>query len=283
MSEEIQGEQVQPQGEITNSEGIPLKPEEQQALDRLAESRKTNAERETEGDVPEGYNPDGTPIEEMIDGKFKSQEDLLEAYKELEKKLGAKEPEPKQEEATKEQKEQADELSKATGIDSNTIQEFGKEYNENGSLSEESYKKLESFGFSKNDVDRYIQGQQAFAGTFTNSVYEVAGGQEEYSSLVQWAAENVDSAVINDYNKALADLDQANATRHLEYMKLKYQQGAPKEARRLEGDSGGTGMQPFTDKNEWQKAATNRLYGKDAKYTQMVDKRYLASRRKGLI
>lgn len=281
MSEEIQGEQVQPQGEITNSEGIPLKPEEQQALDRLAESRKTNAERETEGDVPEGYNPDGTPIEEMIDGKFKSQEDLLEAYKELEKKLGSNEPEPtNQEEASQ---EQAEELSKATGIDSNTIQEFGKEYNENGSLSEESYKKLEGFGFNKNDVDRYIQGQQAFAGTFTNSVYEVAGGQEEYTALVQWAADNVDSAVITDYNEALANLDQTNATRHLEYMKLKYQQGTPKEARRLEGDSGGTGMQPFTDKNEWQKAATNRLYGKDAKYTQMVDKRYLASRRKGII
>lgn len=282
MSEEIQGEQVQPQGEITNSEGIPLKPEEQQALDRLAESRKTNAERETEGDVPEGYNQDGTPIEEMIDGKFKSQEDLLEAYKELEKKLGSNEPEtkPSQEEASQ---EQAEELSKATGIDSNTIQEFGKEYNENGSLSEESYKKLEGLGFNKNDVDRYIQGQQAFAGTFTNSVYEVAGGQEEYTSLVQWAADNVDSAVINDYNEALANLDQTNATRHLEYMKLKYQQGTPKEARRLEGDSGGTGMQPFTDKNEWQKAATNRLYGKDAKYTQMVDKRYLASRRKGII
>jgi hypothetical protein len=281
MSEEIQGEQVQPQGEITTSEGIPLKPEEQQALDRLAESRKTNAERETEGDVPEGYNPDGTPIEEMIDGKFKSQEDLLEAYKELEKKLGSNEPEPtNQEEASQ---EQAEELSKATGIDSNTIQEFGKEYNENGSLSEESYKKLEGFGFNKNDVDRYIQGQQAFAGTFTNSVYEVAGGQEEYTSLVQWAADNVDSAVITDYNEALANLDQTNATRHLEYMKLKYQQGTPKEARRLEGDSGGTGMQPFTDKNEWQKAATNRLYGKDAKYTQMVDKRYLASRRKGII
>ena len=282
MSEEIQGEQVQPQGEITNSEGIPLKPEEQQALDRLAESRKTNAERETEGDVPEGYNPDGTPIEEMIDGKFKSQEDLLEAYKELEKKLGSNEPETpaKQEEAPQ---EQAEELAKATGIDSNTIQEFGKEYNENGSLSEESYKKLEGFGFNKNDVDRYIQGQQAFAGTFTNSVYEVAGGQEEYTALVQWAADNVDSAVITDYNEALANLDQTNATRHLEYMKLKYQQGTPKEARRLEGDSGGTGMQPFTDKNEWQKAATNRLYGKDAKYTQMVDKRYLASRRKGII
>ena len=282
MSEEIQGEQVQPQGEITNPEGIPLKPEEQQALDRLAESRKTNAERETEGDVPEGYNPDGTPIEEMIDGKFKSQEDLLEAYKELEKKLGSNEPEtkPSQEEASQ---EQAEELSKATGIDSNTIQEFGKEYKENGSLSEESYKKLEGFGFNKNDVDIYIQGQQAFTGTFTNSVYEVAGGQEEYTSLVQWAADNVDSAVITDYNEALANLDQTNATRHLEYMKLKYQQGTPKEARRLEGDSGGTGMQPFTDKNEWQKAATNRLYGKDAKYTQMVDKRYLASRRKGII
>jgi len=66
-------------------------------------------------------------------------------------------------------------------------------------------------------------------------------------------------------------------------MKLKYDTSAPKQTRRLEGDAGASGLQPFADKNEWQKAATNRLYGKDAKYTKMVDSRYLAARKRGIL
>jgi hypothetical protein len=42
-------------------------------------------------------------------------------------------------------------------------------------------------------------------------------------------------------------------------------------------------MQPFADKNQWQLAQQNRLYGKDAKYTNMVDKRFLASRKRGIL
>ena len=57
---------------------------EQEAIARYRESQQSQEERES--GMPEGYNDDGTPKEEMIGGKFKSQEDLLNAYQELEKK-----------------------------------------------------------------------------------------------------------------------------------------------------------------------------------------------------
>lgn len=249
---------------------------EQEALARFKESQKTEAEK-AEG-VPEGYNEDGTPKEELIDGKFKSQEDLLNAYKELEKKLSQPKDETKQEEKTtttdnNEQQPQTIDVAK-----------YGKEFVDNGSLSEASYDELAKMGFSKQDVDTYIATRQQMGTTFSESIYSKAGGQEGYTELVTWAADNLSPQMINEYNDALANLDTKRATELVEFMQFRKGESQPQQPRRLEGTADGVGgVQPFTDKNDWQKAMTNRLYGKDPKYTKMVDARYLTSRRKGIL
>ena len=250
---------------------------EQEAINRYKESQKTSEEK-ADG-VPEGYNEDGTPKEELIAGKFKSQEDLLKAYQELESKLGQpKEAEAPKEEASEETK--AETASEAAGFN---VTAYEKEYAETGSLSEKSYADLEKKGFTKQQVDQYIQGQTAYAESVKSNIYNSVGGQEKYVELINWVSQNMTEDVINDYNAAVDSLDQQKVLRNLEYMKLKYDQQAPQQTRRLEGDATGGGMQPFADKNQWQKAMTDRLYGKDAKYTKMVDQRYLASRKRGIL
>lgn len=257
-------------------EETPQMSEQQQveaaAKARYQESQKTSDEA-AEG-VPEGYNEDGTPKEELIAGKFKSQEDLLQAYNELQKKLG----EPKEPEAPKEEPKVEDTAD--TGFN---VNKYEQEVAENGKLSDESYADLAKKGFTKQQVDQYIQGQTAYAETVKNTIYNSVGGQEQYVEIINWASQNMTEDVINDYNSAVDSLDQQRVLRNLEYMKLKYDQQAPQGTRRLEGDSAGNGMQPFADKNQWQKAMTDRLYGKDAKYTKMVDQRFLASRKRGIL
>jgi hypothetical protein len=49
------------------------------------------------------------------------------------------------------------------------------------------------------------------------------------------------------------------------------------------GDNDVGGLKAFTDKGEWMEATSNRLYGRDKKYTDMVDGRYLKSKSKGTI
>lgn len=248
---------------------------EQEAINRYHESQKTQEEKAN--GVPDGYNEDGTPKEELIAGKFKSQEDLLKAYNELEKKLG----QPKEPDAPAGDKKET-EVTNDAG-ESFTVTKYEQEVLEKGNLSEDSYKELEKKGFTRKQVDQYIQGQRSYADGFNNNVYSSVGGQEAYTDLITWAADNIDAGTISDYNTSLAELDQQKTLRTLEYMKLKFDQANPKGARRIEGDSGGEGMQPFKDKNEWQRAMTNRLYGKDAKYTKMVDTRYLTSRKRGIL
>lgn len=275
MSEEVINQEVT---EGVSQEAPQVSPEDQAAIDRYKESI---GEKEKPSVVDTDYNEDGTPKEELIAGKFKSQEDLVKAYEELQKKMGQQstESEPVAEDApteTTETEETPEAVTPAT-------MKFEQEYVENGELSEASYEELAKMGFSKAQVDQYIQGQQYFAESVRSQIYETVGGEDSYTELMQWVSANMDQAVIDSYNKAVDSLDREGILRNLDYMKLKHGQSQPTQARRLEGDSPAQGIQPYRDKNEWQREMTSRLYGKDMKYTQMVDARYLAARKKGIL
>lgn len=256
-------------------EQTPQQIEEQAAVERYRDSQKPVDERNNE--IPEGYNADGTPTESApILGKFKSQEDLVKAYQELEKKLGQpKEETPKAPEPTVE----------PTTTTDFSIAKYNQELSEKGSLSDASYKELEAKGFDRASVDAYIKGQQALVTQFTQTVYDTVGGQENYTKLTTWAASNLPQEIINEYNQELAKGNTAKVTQLLEYMSFKAGSSVPQQPRRLEGqatvDTGG--IKPFANKLEWQQATSNRLYGKDAKYTNLMDKRYLEAKKKGLI
>lgn len=271
MSEDINVAQEAPQG-LSEREAV-----EQEAIARYRESQQSQDERES--GMPEGYNEDGTPQEELIAGKFKSQEDLLAAYQELEKKMGQPKEEPQKVDSAETQDTQKEPAAEG----SFDTTKFEQEFVSNGGLSDDSYAELESKGFTRQQVDAYIKGQQAYASSIQSDIYSSVGGQEQYVDLINWASDNVEPATIKEYNDAVDAMDVDRMKRTLEYMNLKRGQSTPREARRLEGDSPASGIQPFADKNEWQRAQTNRLYGKDPKYTNMVDSRYLAARKRGIL
>ena len=267
------------------STGAPQSPsvtaEEQQAIDRYRESQKP-AEERAQG-VPEGYNEDGTPQEDLIAGKFRSQDDLVKAYEELQKKLGQPREEAGKPTEAEAPDADTDEPKAEQAEGAVSVTKYEQEFAENGSISDKSYTELQKLGFSRSQVDTYIQGQQAYANSVRDQIYGSVGGQEAYSELIGWVSSNMDPAAIKEYNEAVDAMDQPRIMRSLEYMSLKYGQSTPREARRLEGDSPAGGLQPYANKNEWQRDMTSRLYGKDAKFTKLVDNRYLAARRKGIL
>lgn len=250
---------------------------EQEALDTYNNSQQEIKEQVTgqTDEIPEGYNSDGTPItEDKILGKFESQDDLVKAYQELEQKLS--QPEAVKEETPKEVVE-----TEATPAE---FSKFHQEFQTNGELGDDSYKELEKLGFNKNDVDAYIEGQKALASNFTSKVYELTGGEENYTQLVTWASENMDSSTVGEYNEALQSGDSAKVLRLVEYMNFKRGSGEQRPTR-LEGNAPAEtgGLKAFANKAEWQQATANPLYGKDPKYTNMIDKRYLSAINKGNI
>lgn len=294
----------------------------QEAVDRYRKSITPD----TGDNIPEGFNPDGTPIDdnkqpETIKPDEVGEEEESSTYSEEEVEqllatndnvyrtdLGIFDATPIVESLkengklsdedyadlietglTKEQIEEA--VADILG-DTNSqpqvfnVQKFHTELATNGVLSEASYKELADFGFNKADVDIYIQGQIELASNFASSLYNMVGGEQEFADLIDWASVNMDKETIKSYVEAVERNDREKVKSLVEFVKFKRDGNTQKDTqvRRLKGNSDSYGgIQPFANKSEWFKATSNRLYGKDASYTKMVDKRYLTAREKGLL
>ena len=244
---------------------VVLTPEEQAAIDRV------------DGVVPnvmDGYNPDGTPKEELIAGKFKSQDDLLNAYKELEKKLGQPKEVVPDTKPTPDTPVVPDEVKGLITPDDFTS--FSKEYNETGTLTEDTYKALETKGLSKQVVDAYIEGQKALADNKAQKLLNYVGGADAYNGLITWAKANYNPEQASAFDTALFSGNEASVQEQIDLLNYRMSKAGTV---RIDGtsSSGNGGLKPFASKSEWQAAVSHAHYGRDAAYTKMVDGRYLRS------
>jgi len=125
-----------------------IDPESEEAVESVPEEQA----QETQEDRPE-----------WLPEKFKNAEDMAYAYSELEKKMGAGAEEQQEEgETTNEEEQQPDDNTEEDTNTNDVIVEASKEFFENdGVISEETYKNLAEVGLPKELVDSYAAGQQA--------------------------------------------------------------------------------------------------------------------------
>lgn len=182
----------------------------QPTLEELAAKMDAEASP-SEETVTQEERPAGLPE------KFKSVDDLIKAYGELERKLGAGDDKPEagtdadteegdqvEEEASEEETTEEDAAREAVedaGLDFNAMSE---RFWEKGELPQEDYEALEKAGIPKALVDQFIAGQQAVQASLERSVHETVGGKEAYESMLGWAAENYSADEIEAYNEAMA-------------------------------------------------------------------------------
>ena len=155
----------------------------------LAQGEKLEAalqeDREAEWDRTKKENESA----DLIGGKFKTQEDLLKAYQELEKKRSEeKEPQAEEtttEETTQERAEDSEETTESQTETSPALTKAADEYKQGGKLSEESIDelaKMDSKDLIKAYVDFYGKNQTASelqdVGNFRRSNQEVRASAE---------------------------------------------------------------------------------------------------------
>lgn len=189
-----------------------------------------NAPPPTEG--TEGTPPEDRP--QWLPEKFKSPEDMAKAYAELESKLGQKPAEaPKDEPQAAPQ--DADKALADAGLN---LQDFSAEFAKNGSLSDESYEKLQKAGFDRNLVDQYIEGQRALASQYETSIMQEVGGSDKYTEIVTWAKANMSPAEIEAYNAAVSSGNKEQAKLAVLGLNAKYLQNVGSDPQRLIGGQG---------------------------------------------
>ncbi len=219
-------------------------------------------------------NPNAEQRPDWLPEKFKSAEQMAEAYASLESKLGSNEQtQETTEETTPEVTREAEAsevkqvLDKA-GVDFNALQS---EYTEQGEVSADSYAKLEEAGFSKDLVDSYIKGQESLNANYEKAVYDTAGGQEAYGELIQWAGDNLQQGEIAAFDKAVSSGDVDMVKMAVSGLQTKYQAAEGTDPTLLsEGQSSNSTGGVFNSWAEVTAAMNDTRYESDVAYRQKI-------------
>ena len=183
--------------------------------------------------------------EELLAGKYKNAEELEKAYMELQQRLGRgdeddsgeAEVEEEAEESTEGDYERYDEegyvnfdaVAEAYGdnladvFSENGIDPWAMNdhfYENDGTLTDEMYDQLNEAGFSDETIDAYLGGlrnqlgyEDAEGGTLGDSeiadIKNIAGGEQGYADVVQWASENLPAADIEAFDEVINTANEA--------------------------------------------------------------------------
>ena len=183
--------------------------------------------------------------EELLAGKYKNAEELEKAYMELQQRLGrgdegddSGEAEVEEEtESTEGEYERYDEegyvnfdaVADAYGdglaeaFQENNIDPWAMNdhfYENDGTLTDEMYDQLNEAGFSDETIDAYLGGlrnqlgyEDAEGGTLDDSeiadIKNIAGGEQGYADVVQWASENLPEADIAAFDEVINTANEA--------------------------------------------------------------------------
>lgn len=150
------------------------------------------------------------------------------------------------------------------------------EYDENGSLSKESYKLLEDKGYPKALVEAAITGWQAKADAFGNKVIADAGGINEFKRIQKFVSSQGNDAV-KAFNVIMQKDDLSVVSSYIAGVKAqmaaKYGSSNP-----TLGGAGATGNATgYADAAAMVAAMSDPRYGKDPKYMQEVERKVAAS------
>ena len=226
----------------------------------------------------------------LIDGKFKTVEDMVKSYKELEGKLGDIErtkEEPEAVEETEQNQEEQPSLNaeefygeglasvlEEVGID---VEDITQRFSDTGEINEDDYSKLGEAGFSKQVIDTYLQGlrgatanaediSNAAATEIKNSI----GGDEAYEQLVQWSSKNLPEETLKSFDELLNTATVPVIKMAVAGLKAQMDQAQGYEPDLIGGRSPRSDNNPFQTPAEITAAMSDPRYGKDAAYTQSV-------------
>jgi hypothetical protein len=227
-------------------------------------------------------NPETRP--EGLPEKFKSVDELIKSYQELERKLGAPKSEqppteeaPAQEEAPTEEapqegektaEEEAVEELKAQGLD---VDAMSARFWETGKVADEDYTALEKAGIPRHVVDAFAEGQKALMKAAQTTVYNMVGGEQSYGELTEWAANNLPEAEINAFNEAVNSDDLNKVQLAVLGLKAKREQAVGFEPTRTVGGTAKSSNDVYESVAQLKADMADPRYARDPAFRGKVE------------
>ena len=224
--------------------------------------------------------------EGLLAGKYKSAEDLEQAYLSLQKKLGQTEEEVDYEssdEGYEEVEEESDEEISNDAPAVSLINEASEEYYANdGTLSEETIERFSEMS-SQDLVNAYLQIQannpQAPQQTYelseseVNTVQNAAGGEANYNRVVSWASENLTNEAIDAFDSVVDSGNTMAIQIAFAGLQAEYNEANGYEGRMLQGKAPSSSGEAFRSQAELVSAMGDPRYDTDEAYRDDVLRR----------
>jgi hypothetical protein len=231
---------------VAKSEGVePEQVPEIEDEELLEEPETEEGEEETPDWLPE---------------KFKTPEELAKAYTALEKKLGSGDTDTSD--------------TPDTPMDYIQLQD---EFRETGALSEKSYTDLENMGIPKHIVDAHIEGQNAVAASIENTVFSQVGGKDSYTSMMEWAAENLTEADQGIYNNSINTTNLDSAMYAVKGLHARYVAEVGNEPTLVQGTAPSTGSGAYQSAAEVKRDMADNRYSTDPAFREKVARKLAKS------
>ena len=222
--------------------------------------------------------------EQLLAGKYKSAEELENAYLSLQKKLGQTEEEEEVDYESSdegyEEEEGSDEEVSEYAPAVNLINEASEEYYANdGQLSQET---IESFSqmSSQDLVNAYleIQANNPQAPTQSvelseaqvNSVQNACGGEANYNRVVDWAASNLTNEAIDAFDSVVVSGNPMAISIAFKGLQNEYNEANGYEGRMLQGRAASSAGETFRSQAELVSAMGDPRYDTDEAYRDDV-------------
>ena len=215
---------------------------------------------------------------EWLPEKFKSAEDMAQAYAELEKRMGQGTREVEETEQPEEQQEETNDNKEEASDYNEAVVEASKEFFENdGKLSEDTYKKLEGIGLPRDLVDSYAAGQQALLQSEEAQIKGVAG--DNYDQMAEWANEHLPQEEIDAFDEAVTSGTISQAKLAVQGLYARYQNATgATQPKLVQGAVSGSSTMPFKSMQELARAQSDPRYRSgDKAYHQEIDRRLAVS------
>lgn len=262
---------------------------EQQAAETAAleqGEKLINAQQEDRARKFEQAESEGEDVS-LIDGKFKSQEELLKAYKELQSKLGKSEPEEEEEpseepvEATEEEKEEEVEISENV----KTFTEIATRFDTEGGLTPEDMETLTSMD-SKSLIETYFKyhavqtaktTQEVATAQQLKSIRDSVGGDDAYGQMIQWAGQNLSPEEVDSFNSVANSNNAAALSFAVEALSNRWKSVEGYEAPLVTGKKAPSKSKSFRSQAELARAISDPRYSTDPAYRMDVEEKLARS------
>ena len=215
--------------------------------------------------------------EGLLAGKYKSAEDLEQAYLSLQKKLGQEEEVDYEssDEGYEEEEgsdEEVSEYAPAVSLINDASEEY---YANDGQLSESTISKFSEMS-SQDLVNAYLEiqannpqaPQQAveMSESQVNSVQNAAGGEANYNRVIEWAASNLPESQIDAFDSVIDSGNPAAINIAFQGLQSQYNESNGYEGRMLQGKPASSRGEVFRSQAELVAAMGDPRYDTDPAY-----------------